>query len=34
MDYKQKIVEMVEKINNQEFLEKIYYFVKVFLEDE
>ena len=27
--YKQKIIEMVEKIENQEFLESIYWFVKV-----
>lgn len=33
MFYKQKICEMVEKINNIEFLLKIYSFVKVFVEE-
>lgn len=31
--YKRKIVEMVEKIENLEFLEKIYYFIKAFIEE-
>lgn len=31
--YKEKIIEMVGRIKNLDFLEKIYYFVKVFLED-
>lgn len=30
--YKGKIIEMVERIENLEFLEKIYYFIKAFLE--
>lgn len=29
MEYKTKIIEMVEKINNLEFLIRIYTFVKV-----
>lgn len=32
MEYKEKIIEMVEKINNQEFLKKIYYFIRAFIE--
>lgn len=32
-NYRKRIVEMVEKIENLEFLEKIYYFIKVFLEE-
>lgn len=31
--YKDKIVEMVNKIENLEFLEKIYYFTKEFIEE-
>lgn len=31
--YKQKIYEMVEKINNIDFLRKIYSFVKAFVEE-
>lgn len=27
MDYKQKIIEMVEKINNQDYLFKIYHYI-------
>lgn len=34
IDYKEKIIEIVDKIENKEFLEKIYYFIKVFLENE
>lgn len=33
-DYRKKIVEMVAKIHNQDFLIKIYYFVKVHFEKE
>lgn len=32
MDYKKKIIEMVEQIKNYEFLENIYWFVKVAFE--
>lgn len=32
MDYKQKIIELVEKINNQGTLEYLYTFIKLFLE--
>lgn len=28
MDYKQKIIELVEKINNQDILEYLYIFIK------
>lgn len=31
--YREKIVEMVEKIENENYLLKIYTFVKVFFED-
>lgn len=31
--YRQKIIEMVEKIQNLSYLIKIFSFVKVFLED-
>lgn len=31
--YKEEIIEMVKKIENLEFLEKIYYFIKAFLEE-
>ncbi|MBD5543755.1 MAG: hypothetical protein HDR01_05825 [Lachnospiraceae bacterium] len=31
--YKEKIVEMIEKIDNVEYIESIYSFVKVFFED-
>lgn len=27
MDYKQKIIEMVEKINNEDYLFKIYHYI-------
>lgn len=33
MEYKKLIIEMLEKINNQEFLFKIYSFVKVFYQE-
>lgn len=33
-DYKKLIIDMVEKIHNQDFLIKIYYFVKVHFEKE
>lgn len=32
MDYKQIIKNMVDEINNEVFLKKIYSFVKVFIE--
>lgn len=32
VDYCRKIIEMVKEINNQEFLESIYYFVKVMFD--
>lgn len=32
MDYKRKIIEMLEKINDIEILKKIYTFVKVWME--
>lgn len=32
MDYKQLIKNMVDEINNEAFLKKIYSFVKVFIE--
>lgn len=32
MDYKKKIIEMIKQINNYEFLENIYWFVKVAFE--
>lgn len=28
MDYKKRIIEMVEKISNQELIESIYWFVR------
>lgn len=31
--YRQKIIEMVEKIQNLSYLIKIFSFIKVFLED-
>lgn len=31
--YKKKIVEMVEQIENTEYIESIYSYVKVFFED-
>lgn len=31
--YKEKIIEIIEKIENINFLEKIYYFIKAFLEE-
>ena len=31
--YKKKIVEMIEKIDNVEYIESIYSFIKVFFED-
>lgn len=31
--YREKIIEMVEKIENKNYLLKIYTFVKVFFED-
>ncbi len=34
MDYKKKIVEMVEKINNQKFLKMIYGFVRALFEEK
>lgn len=34
MNYKKKIIEMVEKIENKEFLIKIYYFVKVHFDKD
>lgn len=33
MDYREKIIEMVKGINNENVLRKIYSFVKVFYED-
>jgi len=32
MDYKQLIKNMIDEINNENFLKKIYSFVKVFIE--
>ncbi len=32
-NYRKRIIEMIEEIENLEFLEKIYYFIKVFLEE-
>lgn len=32
MDYKQLIKNMIDEINNETFLKKIYSFVKVFFE--
>lgn len=32
IDYSKKIIEMVKEIDNQEFLESIYYFVKVMFD--
>lgn len=32
MDYKRKIIEMVEKIENQGILEYLYTFIKLFLK--
>ncbi len=32
MDYKQLIKNMIDEINNENFLKKIYSFVKVFFE--
>lgn len=32
MDYKQKIIEMVNKISDAEILKKVYTFVKVWTE--
>lgn len=34
MDYKKKIIEMVQKINNKDFLIRIYSFVKVKYDKE
>ena len=34
MDYKQLIIEMVQKIKNERFLRNIYFFVKTMLEIE
>jgi len=31
--YKEKIIEIVYQIENKEFLKKIYYFVKAFLDE-
>lgn len=31
--YREKIVEMINHIDNENYLLKIYYFVKVFFED-
>ena len=33
MNYKQLIKNMIDDINNEEFLRKIYSFVKVFFDD-
>lgn len=33
MDYKKLIIEMLDKINNEDYLFKIYSFVKVFFDD-
>ena len=27
MDYKRKIIEMIEKMENEEYLKKIYYYI-------
>ncbi len=34
MNYKQKIIELIEKIENQEFLEMLYGFVKRLYKEE
>lgn len=34
MDYKEKIIEMVESIGNQGILKFIYSFIKTFLEEQ
>lgn len=34
MDYKKMLLEMIEKIENQEILVKIYYFAKVHADKE
>lgn len=32
-DYKKHIMEMVDKIESQDFLMKIYYFIKAFIDE-
>lgn len=34
MDYKKLIIEMIQKMKNERFLRKIYFFVKTMLETE
>lgn len=34
MDYKELIIEMIKKINNQEFLQMIYGFVKAIYKND